>query len=945
MNFKPIPFWTWNDMLDKDRLELQMRDMAQRGFGGFFIHARSGMKNEYMSEEWFDFVGFCIEKSEELGLDAWIYDENGWPSGFCGGELLKEEFLIAYLQYNREVPFDKEALANYIFDGEIYIRVKQPIDGIDKYYSVKKIVNNTYVDLMNPNLARAFVECTHERYKQKFGNRFKGFFTDEPQYSREGIPWSIYLKAEYEKRHGKAVEDDLIYLFESCGDISKAVRFDYYSLACELFVGFQKYVYEWCNENGYMVTGHTIDENHLFGQVACCGAAMQFYEYEHIPGIDWLTRHVGRNFPVKQCSSVAEQLGRKQVLTESFAAGGWNCTPPTLKRIADFQIANGVNLFCFHMYPYSLRGERKRDYPPFFSEHNSWMREGKGFTGYLANVGEFLGDGDRKPNVLVLHPITGAYLTFERYNELALGKLEEAFEEVNYFVTDHQIPYHFGDEVLMKKYGRVENGRLIIGECAYDYVLIPDTPNLTDGAYQLLREYVAQGGKLLRFGDNLKYKDGRPFVYEDLQSNVTKEEVIQQAPIQISDGKGFFAYTSKHGDKVALFLLNYTDKVREEKISVQVGTVAEYDLVDKKTYQVSLNNGTFATTFQPFESKAYILGGQEGKYKRPNLQIKSIIDGEYEVVQAQNYYPLDIAEYSTDGIHYSEPKNILQIRRELLELRHNGKVYIKRRFVNKDAHGTLWYATEPAQDAKVFVNGTACEKIAEKRIDDGLQLYNLSNGLNVGENIIIEELTHYQREEVYYVLFTEGVSETMLNKLVYDTEIDLAYLIGEFEVQVEKKEDAPQIWKPFEYASYHVSGFTLTQPRKTIDLQDLILGGYPFKTGRLIVKKQTGALCGYLNGDFSVQDVCVSVNGKSIGCLYGFNTLEINEPAETNELTLDLAINLRNLFGPFHAEEAESYCVIPNSFYETVAGIERYSITEQGVKALYLCADEEEFDG
>ena len=134
--------------------------------------------------------------------------------------------------------------------------------------------------------------------------------------------------------------------------------------------------------------------------------------------------------------------------------------------------------------------------------------------------------------------------------------LFQHFEEVNYFVTDHQIPYHFGDEVLMKKYGRVENGRLIIGECAYDYVLIPDTPNLTDGAYQLLREYVAKGGKLLRFGDNLKYKDGRPFVYEDLQSNVTKEEVIQQAPIQISDGKGFFAYTSKHGDKVALFLLN-----------------------------------------------------------------------------------------------------------------------------------------------------------------------------------------------------------------------------------------------------------------------------------------------------------------------------------------------------------------------------------------------------
>ena len=388
------------------------------------------------------------------------------------------------------------------------------------------------------------------------------------------------------------------------------------------------------------------------------------------------------------------------------------------------------------------------------------------------------------------------------------------------------------------------------------------------------------------------------------------------------------------------FVLNYTEKSRDVKIRVKADRVTECDLFEDRKYQIPLQDSVFSTSFKPFESKAYILDGDGAEVEKPKLKKELAIDGEYEVVKAENYFPLDVAEYSTDGAQYSKSKSILQIRQELLRLRYNGTVYLRRRFNNQDAKGALWYATESTRDTKVFLNGKACLPTQEKRIDNGLVLYDLSQSLVAGENVIVEELTHYQREEVYYVLFTEGVSETLLNKLVYDTEIDLAYLIGEFEVQVEKQEPAPQCHKPFEYATHYVSGFTLRKARTTIDLQDLLTNGYPFVTGRVIVKKRTGALCGYLQGDFTVQDVCVSVNGKPIGCLYGCNTLLINEPKEENELTLDLAINLRNLLGPSHAKEAESYCIPPTAFYETDAGIDRYSVTEQGVKALYVCVDE-----
>lgn len=57
---------------------------------------------------------------------------------------------------------------------------------------------------------------------------------------------------------------------------------------------------------------------------------MPFYEYEHIPGIDWLGKETERPLAAKQVGSVAAQLGKKQVLTETFGCCGWDVSPAEL---------------------------------------------------------------------------------------------------------------------------------------------------------------------------------------------------------------------------------------------------------------------------------------------------------------------------------------------------------------------------------------------------------------------------------------------------------------------------------------------------------------------------------------------------------------------------------------------------------------------------------------
>ena len=83
--YRPVPFWSWNEKLDPEVLREQVRQMHEAGLGGFFMHARGGLQTAYLSEEWMECVNACLDEAGKLGMDAWLYDENGWPSGFGGG--------------------------------------------------------------------------------------------------------------------------------------------------------------------------------------------------------------------------------------------------------------------------------------------------------------------------------------------------------------------------------------------------------------------------------------------------------------------------------------------------------------------------------------------------------------------------------------------------------------------------------------------------------------------------------------------------------------------------------------------------------------------------------------------------------------------------------------------------------------------------------------------
>jgi hypothetical protein len=98
---------------------------------------------------------------------------------------------------------------------------------------------------MDKKVTEEFIKSVYEKYYSRFKNRITGFFTDEPQLSRNGIPWSFVLPQEYKNAYGEDLIPHLHELFMAVGDY-KTTRFRFWRLVTKLFSGvFAKTIYHW----------------------------------------------------------------------------------------------------------------------------------------------------------------------------------------------------------------------------------------------------------------------------------------------------------------------------------------------------------------------------------------------------------------------------------------------------------------------------------------------------------------------------------------------------------------------------------------------------------------------------------------------------------------------------------------------------------------------------
>ena len=942
LSYGGIPFWSWNGKLEEDELRRQIRNMHDLHMNGFFMHARSGLLTEYMSEEWYHAVDVCIDEAKKLGMEAWAYDENGWPSGFAGGKLLEDSANFArFLKdtVSETFPTDQSFLAVYVITDNKAKRVTEAIDGAEQYHVITVGEDNSYVDLLDKTVIAKFIEETHEQYKKRiapedFGKTMPGFFTDEPQYYRYATPWSPILEEAFRKRYGYDIMDNLVALFVDCENF-RALRYDYHKLITDLYIdSFVKQIYDWCEANGCRLTGHTIEEASLTGQMMCCGSAMRFYCYEHIPGIDWL----GRNVKVKhdmisrQLGSACAQLGKKKALTETFACCGWDARPRELKNIADFQYVGGATLTCQHLYPYSSAGERKHDYPLHFSDWLPWQKHLASFNEYYNHLGYVLSRSEENVRTLVIHPIHDAYMYYIREKKDSIIAQDTSLRELSDNLSEHQIAYHYGDEDMMRTMAHVDGDKIVLGECTYDRVLIPQMETLTSSTVALLKEYTAGGGKIILAKDKPSLTDARPADYSWLRPNMSMEELFAEQILiaknedgtnlpdirvmsRIISGKRVFFVTNIAHQKhygVRVTVKNCQNLVKLDVLTLKASPV----------YGEKLSDGNFLMLCNIDDSEAFLLVEDDcfeplspSDFLASDTPVFLPPRNVKFVQKPENTLTLDVVSYSSDGKSYSDPMPIMALRDELFRTRYRGDLYIRHSFTVEQIPASLCLASEKMAYRSLTVNGTPITLTDDLwRSQTCFRTSDILPYIKSGENEIVYQIDYFQSDYVYYVLYG-GVSETLRNCLLFDTELAESYLYGDFAVETEQEKFATADGLAYTYSG----AFSITKSRDGVSLDNVISSGLPFFAGALDVTfthtfKKGDATTLRIKGRYAVCEVVC--NGKQAGTLLFGDDCDLSEYLREGENQIELVLynSNRNLLGPLHHSQIEPVTVTPKSF-------------------------------
>lgn len=650
--FRSIPFWAWNDKLEVGELVRQAEEMKSHGMGGFFMHSREGLETEYMGEDWISCVAVVVEAAKRMGMHAWLYDEDRFPSGGAGGLVCRQggdpfrAKAITLEVYQDAIPQEDDVLAIFSasIEGSVLRQVcrinELPLETEGTFLVFRCLVSGgcewfngeAPVDNLNPAAVTAFIESTYEPYRKRFGEEFgrviPGIFTDEPSIAdfhsvypegRTWLPWTDGFPELFLERRGYDILDALPYLFFYDEPAAK-IRHDYWRTIAERFSeAYSRQIGEWCGNNGLAFTGHYLAEHNLGISIRMNGAVMPHYRYQQIPGIDLLEEKTEEWLTVKQCTSVANQYRREHVLSEMYGCSGWDFTFEGQKWVGDWQFVLGVSLRCQHLSLYSLTGCRKRDFPPNFNDSSPWWKYNQVTEDYFSRLSSVLSGGAAVRDILVVHPASSLWTSVGsdpyRYLEWMDPSLQKANEyEVN-FVTfikellNQHFDFDFGDELIMADDAFILESQLFVKHAGYQIVVLPMLSNLVDSTLSLLISFLDAGGTViavepLPFRINGERSERLGILSEHanfrsvgtIRECVLALETIQERSVSLRGPHGFeipeLLYLLKEHDNChALFIVNH-DRTRgyEAEIILQMdGDVEEWDPLTGNHARVGVN--------------------------------------------------------------------------------------------------------------------------------------------------------------------------------------------------------------------------------------------------------------------------------------------------------------------------------------------------------------------
>lgn len=973
--YRSKPFWAWNGELEEKELYRQLDILKEMGFGGAFIHSRVGLKTEYMGKKWMNLVDNCLKYGKEKGLELWIYDEDRWPSGTAGGQVTeKKENRSQRLQLMVLNPKDADSyilqkrgklvgVYSCFLEGHEYRELQklnlEDYNGIEaaKIESGKKILavtieesdfsdnynGYTYLDTMKESAVEDYLTVTHDRYENgilKEGlSCMKGIFTDEPhrgaflcdfsEGNKNSIPYTDELFEIFQKEYGYDLRQKLPEIFfRKQGEPFSQAAYDYVELAQELFLSsYMKKYEERCHRYGWAFTGHLLHEDSLSSQTCMLGSLMTGYEYMDIPGIDLLGERTACWWIGKQLSSVAHQLDKKEMLTELFGCTGWQLKFQNYKEIGDWQAMMGINLFCPHLSWYTMAGENKRDYPASIFYQSAWYKQYKYIEDYFARFHMCTEGKPADCRLLALNPVgsvwaraySGSFEWLEGKDE-GIAKIEKQYQETFRMLMRAGIDFDYGEERILARHGSVKDGKLQVGSCTYDKVLLSGVETIKESTWKLLYEFEEQGGALIIAGavpERIRAQsDHRMELLAGKARKVSfTEEEIREAckpenPLYIlqNHGKNVYIQSYKNDNKITFALLNMDRENKAEDIELFVGKgkLEQMDIRTGEILRMTAENipdpggmlpQKISFSLEAGEERIYVLNTESAenffytkKVTRETDEIAlDFVSMEQKLFKYKlsepNIAVLDRADVYLDGECIVQGEEILKEDRklrsrlgyswrggEMMQPWYIAKYHCEQLKIHQKIQTVYWFYVDVLPDmleiaaeiqgkhTYLKINGHVLEKKSDFWLDRAFCKFQVtSDMLCKGKNTITIEQDYGK-----------------------DSGLEAVYLLGNFGVVLEEEEKGEAVH--------------LTALPQLLETGSIVRQGFPFYSGK-ITYELAERIEGTVLVRFDNMPAALAILHGDTDEMVVFNPYE----AKINGLSsIEMIFNRRNTFGPLH---------------------------------------------
>lgn len=487
-----LSLWAINDSLDGVSLKRQLEELQSLGIEGVIFHPRyyPGVPR-YMSSEYLAIVSEVILHAKQIGMSFWLYDENGWPSGTAGGQVIERnpELKCEWLEWTQAggtaEASDDNRLA--IYEG-----------GIGEVSHEVKLAFKHAVSSLDPNATACFLELTYDGYRKGLDpeafDYVTGFFSDEVAFldghgitfHKGGVPWCDRLPKEYEARYGETLYPLLPLLFID-GERAPELRSRYWELLTDALIeGFYEPIAAWCSQYGKLFTAHLKAEENPFFQLSYSGSGFQVLKGLTMPALDALERYPGNHFYPRMVHSISVQQGREGTHVEAMGGAGWGASPESFVNYALWLASHGVDTFTMHLNQYQLSMHALHDWPPSLPCHMSWKDSFPSVLRHIKQEAAKLPDlRSSEPELLIVTPtrgVMGAFLPHEAclMNEhdgsgipdTRAGLISNHFIEMVDRIYATGIHYELTEERVVEESAVIAEGKVRIGRRVYHKVLL-----------------------------------------------------------------------------------------------------------------------------------------------------------------------------------------------------------------------------------------------------------------------------------------------------------------------------------------------------------------------------------------------------------------------------------------------------------------------------------------